>query len=214
MNENKFSWDLFNRMPVIGIIRNMSLDDFMQVLPLFTDVGLSTIEITMNTPNAEELIRYAVENHQGKLNVGAGTVCKKNDLKKALDAGAQFIVTPIVRKKLIRYCIEHEIPIFPGAFSPTEIYKAWTWGAPMIKVFPAKTLGPDYIRDVKAPLDQVKLLPTGGIGLDNIESFKKAGADGFGVGGPLFKKDLIKEKDWSGLKQHFASFVDRVKGSV
>src|SRR3954469_18982749 len=102
MNENKFSWDLFNQMPVIGIIRNMSLDNFIQVLPLFTDAGLSTIEITMNTPNAEELIRYAVENNSSHLNVGAGTVCNKKDLKNALNAGAQFIVTPIVRKKLIR----------------------------------------------------------------------------------------------------------------
>jgi 2-dehydro-3-deoxyphosphogluconate aldolase/(4S)-4-hydroxy-2-oxoglutarate aldolase len=214
MNENVFSWELFNKMPVIGIIRNLSLEDFIQVLPLFTDAGLSTIEITMNTPNAEELIRYAVENQPSNLNVGAGTVCNKRDLKKALDAGARFIVTPVMRKKLIRYCVDHAIPIFPGAFTPTEIYKAWAWGAPMIKVFPAKTLGPDYIKDVKAPLDQVKLLPTGGIGLDNIESFKKAGADGFGVGGPLFKKDLIKEKDWSRLKQHFTSFVERVKGSL
>lgn len=81
----------------------------------------------------------------------------------------------------------------------------------MVKVFPAKTLGADYIKDVKAPLNEVKLLPTGGIDLDNIESFKKAGADGFGVGSPLFRKDLIRQKDWDGLKEHFRKFVEKVK---
>src|SRR4051812_47789470 len=121
MNENKFSWDLFNKIPVIGIIRNVRLDEFIQILPLFMDAGLTTVEITMNTSHAEKLILYAVENHPSTLNVGAGTVRDKGELKKALNAGAQFIVTPIVRKKLIRYCVDHAVPIFPGAFTPTEI---------------------------------------------------------------------------------------------
>ena len=115
-----------------------------------------------------------------------------------------------MRKKLIRYCVNHEVPVFPGAFTPSEIYKAWIAGASLVKVFPAKTLGPDYIRDVKAPLDQLKLLPTGGIDLANIGSFKKAGADGFGVGSPLFDKNLIREKNWDGLQAHFAKFVELV----
>lgn len=214
MNEVIFSWELFNRVPVIGIVRNLNLDQLIQILPRYVQAGLTTIEITMNTQGAEELIQYGVNNYGSTLNIGAGTVCNKVDLKKALAAGAQFIVTPIVRKKLIRYCVNHEVPVFPGAFTPSEIYKAWIAGASLVKVFPAKTLGPDYIRDVKAPLDQLKLLPTGGIDLANIGSFKKAGADGFGVGSPLFDKNLIREKNWDGLQAHFAKFVELVGAST
>lgn len=210
MSRKAFSWELFYKVPVIGIVRNLALHQLIKILPLYQQAGLTTVEITMNTPDAEEMIRYGVEHYRGTLNVGAGTVCNKEDLEKALNAGAQFIVTPIVRKKIIRSCVKQEIPIFPGAFTPGEIYKAWLAGASMVKVFPAKTLGAGYIKDVKAPLQQVKLLPTGGVDIDNIESFKKAGAEGFGVGSPLFKKDLIRDEDWEGLKAHFKRFAEKV----
>lgn len=210
MSESSFSWELFNRVPVIGIVRNLTMEELVQILPMYYDAGLTTIEITMNTPGAEEMIGHTRDQFKSELNVGAGTVCTKDDLKKAVEAGAQFIVTPIIRKKIIRACLKREIPIFPGAFTPTEIYEAWLAGASMVKVFPAKTLGADYIKDVKAPLSQVKLMPTGGVDLDNIESFKKAGAEGFGVGSPLFRRDLIRAKNWSGLKEHFKAYVAKV----
>jgi 2-dehydro-3-deoxyphosphogluconate aldolase/(4S)-4-hydroxy-2-oxoglutarate aldolase len=211
MNEQKFSWELFYKIPIIGIVRNLNLDQLAQILPLYLEAGLSTVEITMNTEGVEDLIKYAVATYGATLNVGAGTVCNKKDLKKALTAGAQFIVTPIVRRKLIRYCVDIDVPIFPGACTPTEIYKAWRAGASMVKMFPAKTLGPGFLKDVKAPLDEVKLLPTGGIDLDNIGDFKKAGADGYGVGSPLFRTDLIKAQDWNGLQEHFTNFAGKVK---
>jgi 2-dehydro-3-deoxyphosphogluconate aldolase/(4S)-4-hydroxy-2-oxoglutarate aldolase len=210
MSQSKFQWDLFDKVPIIGIVRNISLGDVIEILPVYAEAGLNTIEITMNTADAEEIIQYAKDHFTGILNVGAGTVCTKQDLKKALDAGAQFIVTPITRRKIIRYCVKREVPIFPGAFTPSEIYEAWSQGASMVKVFPASTLGANYIKDLKAPLNDVKLVPTGGISLDNIVSFRKAGADAFGVGSPLFNKDLIREKDWNGLKEHFKKFVDLV----
>ena len=210
MTEKKFSWELFNKVPVIGIVRNLGMEDVKSILPVYVEAGLTTIEITMNTPGAEEIIQYALEHYPDNLNVGAGTVCTKKDLDKAIEAGAQFIVSPIVRRKIIRSCVKKEIPVFPGAFTPSEIYKAWSLGASMVKVFPAKTLGADYIKDVKAPLNQIKLMPTGGVDIDTIDSFKKAGADAYGVGSPLFKKSFIKEKDWVGLKEHFVQFVEKL----
>lgn len=210
MSDKAFSWELFYKAPIIGIVRNLEMEDVIEILGIYKEAGLTTIEITMNTPRAEELIRYAVDRYEGVLNVGAGTVCTKKDLKKALNAGAQFIVTPVIRKKIIRSCVKKAIPIFPGAFTPSEIYLAWSIGATMVKVFPAKTLGPDYIKDVMAPLNEVKLLPTGGIDLNNLESFKRAGAVGYGIGSPLLKKSFIKEKDWVGLKEHFKKFVEKV----
>ena len=210
MSESTFSWELFQKAPIVGIVRNVSLADVIRILPIFREAGLTTIEITMNTPGAEEIIRFALENESDGLNIGAGTVCTKDDLKLALDAGAQFIVTPIIDKKVIKYCVKKEIPIFPGAFTPTEIYNAWSLGANMVKIYPATSLGPEYIKDLKAPMNQLKLLPTGGVGLNNMSDFFKAGANGLGIGGQLFDKKLILDKNWGGLKAHFQQFVSKL----
>jgi 2-dehydro-3-deoxyphosphogluconate aldolase/(4S)-4-hydroxy-2-oxoglutarate aldolase len=207
MNKQEFSWQEFSKVPLIGIIRNLSMDEISKILPVYQAAGLTTIEITMNTPFAADIIRSATEQYKGKLNVGAGTVCSVEDLKLALEAGAQFIVTPILNPEVVKLCVKSKIPVFPGAYTPTEIYQAWELGADMVKVYPATALGPDYIRDVKAPLNKIKLLPTGGISLGNIEAFMIAGADGLGIGGQLFDKQLIKNQDWDGLLEHFKQYV-------
>lgn len=207
MSNNDFSWSLFNQVPLVGIVRNLTFDEIAQILPVYLSSGLTTIEITMNTPSAEDIIRYAADKYRGQLNVGAGTVCSLDDLKQALQAGSQFIVTPILNPDVVRYCAKEGVPIFPGAYTPTEIYQAWELGATMVKVYPATALGPDYIRDVKAPLNKIKLMPTGGINLSNMQSFMKAGADGLGIGGQLFDKELIKSANWYGLKDHFKQYA-------
>ena len=211
MNENPFLWDLFHKVPIVGIVRGLTMEEVTQILPVYRAAGLTTIEITMNTPDAEEIIRYAVDNEQAGLNIGAGTVCTKSDLKKALDAGAQFIVTPILDKKVIKACAKKNIPIFPGAFTPSEIYKAWKWGASMVKIFPAAQMDSAYIKELKGPLDQIKLLPTGGVSLENMPDFFAAGADGVGMGGQLLNKNLIQNKDWAALKIHFQQFIQKLQ---
>lgn len=209
MSDNPFSWTRFSQTPLVGIVRNLPVDDVIALLPLYRDAGLTTLEITLNTPGAANLIRYA-RDHYNHLNVGAGTVCTPHDLDRALAAGAQFIVAPIVSKPVIQSCVGQGIPIFPGAFTPTEIYEAWSLGAAMVKVFPATSLGPGYVKDVKAPLNQVKLLPTGGVTLSNMVDFMRAGADGVGIGSQLFDRALIQAKDWTGLTAHFRKFVKQL----
>ena len=210
MNKYSFSWARFSEVPIIGIVRNISLATIKQIMPLYKEAGLTSIEITMNTMGAADIIHFVRRNYPG-LNVGAGTVCTEKDLIKALHAGAQFIVTPVTDKKIIHACVKEKLPVFPGAFTPTEIYKAWTLGASMVKLYPAKTLGPGYIKDIKAPFNQIKLLPTGGIGLDDIASFRQAGADGFGIGSPLFNAALIQEENWPLLLDHFKRFVSKAQ---
>ncbi|WP_338868419.1 bifunctional 4-hydroxy-2-oxoglutarate aldolase/2-dehydro-3-deoxy-phosphogluconate aldolase [Spirosoma sp. SC4-14] len=205
--ERAFSWELFNKAPLVGIIRGLLADEVSQILPLYRDAGLTTIEITMNTAGAEAIIADALTAHSNGLNIGAGTVCTKDELEKALDAGAQFIVTPIINKKVIKACVKRGIPIFPGAYTPTEAYMAWSLGASMVKIFPATSLGPSYIKELKAPLNQLKVMPTGGISLDNMSAYLKAGADGLGVGSQLLDKTLIAQKKWPELKAHFANFL-------
>lgn len=207
---NPFSWDLFRKASIVGIVRGVSFDAIQQILPIYREAGLTTVEITMNTPDAEAMIQYALEHESEGLNIGAGTVCTEADLDRALTAGAQFIVTPVVQKKVIKACIKQGVPIFPGAFTPTEIYKAWQLGAAMVKVYPATSLGPGYIKDLKAPLSELKVLPTGGIDGDNMAAYVRAGADGVGIGSHLFDKTLIEQKNWSGLKSHFEAFAKRM----
>ena len=208
---NPFSWELFEKAPIIGIVRGLSFDEIRQILPIYREAGLTTIEITLNTPDAEAIIEYAIQYEGNGLNIGAGTVCTKDDLEKALAAGAQFIVTPILNKKVIKTCVKRSVPVFPGAFTPTEIYSAWSLGASMVKIYPATSLGPSYVKDLKAPLNQLKVAPTGGITLDNMASYIKAGADSVGIGSQLFDKTRIEQKNWSGLKEHFQKFVEAIK---
>lgn len=211
MNRSQFSWEQFSKVPVIGIIRGLTFDDIKQILPVYIAAGLTTIEITMNTESAKDIIRYAVDTYGEQLNIGAGTVCNEQDLQEALEAGSQFIVTPIISAPVIKKCVELGVPVFPGAFTPTEIYHAWELGASMVKVYPATSLGSAYIKDVKAPLNKIKLLPTGGINKGNVDEFMKAGADGVGVGGQLFDKKSIQDKDWKALQSHFEEFVKYFK---
>ncbi|MFC5408578.1 bifunctional 4-hydroxy-2-oxoglutarate aldolase/2-dehydro-3-deoxy-phosphogluconate aldolase [Larkinella bovis] len=213
MSSFTFSWDLFNTVPIIGIIRGLPVASVVTLLPVYRQSGLTTVEITMNTPGAEELIQHAVTREPAGLNIGAGTVCTLAELERALAAGAQFIVTPILDETVIRTCVERGIPVFPGAFTPSEIYKAWTLGASMVKVFPAASLGPHYLKEVKGPLNEIKLVPTGGITLANLPDFLKAGADGLGIGGQLFDKTLIQTQNWSGLQQHFRAFADQYRAA-
>ena len=118
-----------------------------------------------------------------------------------------FIVTPVINEEVIQSCVSQGIPIFPGAFTPTEIYKAWSLGASAVKVFPATQLGVTYIKDVSAPLNDIKLLPTGGVSKTNIKSFFEAGAYGVGMGSSLFDKQLISDQNYTALKEHFKSIL-------
>ena len=198
------------KMPIVGIVRNISMDDYREILPVYIEAGLTNIEVTLNTPGASEMIAYANTKYGQQLVTGAGTVCDEEDLRKALDAGARFIVTPITDTTVIEECSKQSIPVFPGAFTATEIYTAWKSGASMVKVFPAGSVGPQYIKDIRGPLNQVKLMPTGGVDLANIREFFKAGASAAGIGSKLFEPTMIKEKKWTELLHHFSAFVQAI----
>lgn len=205
MDSKGFSFELYERVPLIGIMRNLPDDILMKVSQLFVDAGFTNLEITMNTMNATGLISQ-LRSSFPQINIGAGTVTNLSELNAALSAGAQFIVTPISTKEVVLECADQGIPVFPGAYTPTEIYQAWDWGATAVKVFPANNLGPNYIKNVLAPLNSIKLIPTGGVNLNNLEAFFNAGAKGVGLGGSLFDKSMIAEKDFNGLADHFSKF--------
>ncbi len=197
-------------MPIVGIMRNFKQPDIENILPAYAGSGLNTIEVTMNSAGAVESIEHIAKNYSGRLNVGAGTVLTKEELDVALRAGAQFVVTPVVSLPIIDRCRQLKVPIFAGAYTPTEILTAWNAGADMVKVFPMVGEALEYIKAVRGPLPHIKLLPTGGVNLDNCTLFFKAGASGIGAGSQLFDKDMIAKKNWSALSEHFSQFVKKI----
>jgi 2-dehydro-3-deoxyphosphogluconate aldolase/(4S)-4-hydroxy-2-oxoglutarate aldolase len=209
-NNSGFSWELFDEAPVVGIVRGIPLEKVLKIADVYVESGLTTIEITMNTAGAIEIITVLI-NIYPQLNVGAGTVCSLFDLTEAVNAGAQFIVTPIIDAEVIRKSVELNIPIFPGAYTPTEIYNAWKLGASAVKIFPATQLGNQYIKDIAAPLNKIKLLPTGGVSVANINSFFQSGAIGVGMGSSLFDKKMVDEENFEGLKKHFIKIKNQIK---
>ena len=208
---NVFNQELFNALPIVGIMRHFPSAQLDAVVDAYLSAGLSTLEITMNSEGATDTIRSLREKWGDKMNIGAGTVVTEKDLEEALDAGAQFIVAPIVSKKVIKACTKRHIPVFAGAMTPTEIYQAWKWGASAVKVFPARTLGPAYIKDVLEPLNGLKLVPTGGVSPDNFIEFLKAGATGVGMATALFPKDIIGRGDWEALRGFYADIAAKYR---
>jgi 2-dehydro-3-deoxyphosphogluconate aldolase/(4S)-4-hydroxy-2-oxoglutarate aldolase len=195
-------------LPIVGILRGFPTAHVVQIVRASARGGLRNLEITMGPAETPEQIREARALAGEKMCIGAGTVLNLDLLDRALAAGASFIVTPMVNIDVIAECVQRKIPVFPGAYSPTEILRAWDLGATMVKVFPAETLGPGYIKSIKAPLPQVKLMPTGGVDLKTIGAYKKAGADGFGIGGPLFDRPHIEAGDWIWVESQCRAFVE------
>lgn len=207
--KNKFQQELFNQMPIIGILRNVPIAKAELIIPYYIKAGFTTLEITMNSADVCETLRLLTGKYTN-FNIGAGTVCTRQDLEMALENGASFIVSPIVNEEVMQFCVTNGIPIFPGAYTPQEIYHAANLGATAVKVFPATKLGPGFIKDVLAALDTLKLLPTGGVSLDNMDAYFKAGAVGLGMGSSLFNQELIANNDFTGLYNHFKLIADKV----
>ena len=201
-NTTPFSWNLYHQAPIIGNIRGKPKDLILKIAKAYQEAGLTNLEITMNTEEVQNILTTLRKDFPN-LNIGAGTVCNEQDLERAVQAGAQYIVTPILEEQVIRKAVGQKIPIFPGAFTPSEIYKAWQLGAAAVKVFPASQLGPSFVKEVRGPLDNIKLIPTGGVNLTNLTAYFKAGAFGVGMGSCLWDKSFIQQRDFEGLTKHF-----------
>lgn len=195
---------------IVGILRGFALGQTLRAIEAAMAGGLEHVEVTWNSPNAAEQIREAQTRFGSHCNIGAGTIISLADLAAALAAGAKFIVTPVLREAVVRECAARKVPVYPGAFSPSEIESAWSLGATMVKVFPAEIAGPNYIKALRGPFPQIKLMPTGGVDLQTLPAFIKAGASGFGIGSPLFDKTRIEAADWKWIEDRARSFCQAV----
>lgn len=170
---------------VVAVIRMKEPAKLRAVADALMAGGVRALEVTMTVPNAVALIGELAAALPDTFLVGAGTVTDADTARAVIDAGARFVVGPVFRPAVIAACHERDVPAMPGCFSPTEILAAHECGADIVKVFPATMLGPQFIKDVRAPLPQVKLMPTGGVTLDNAGDWIRAGAVAVGVGSAL-----------------------------
>lgn len=207
-----FDWAAFTAFPVVGILRNFPGDLVAGATAAAQAGGLAAIEVTMNSPGAAAQITALRAQCGAAMGVGAGTVCTPTDLDTALAAGAQFIVTPVLVPAVIAACRARGVPVFPGAFTPTEIHQAWSLGADVVKVFPADGLGPAYFRALRGPLPQVRLMPTGGVTVETVAEYRRAGAFAFGVGGPLFDPRRVQARDWPWITAQVTRFRAALAG--
>ncbi len=207
--------ELVCHLRLVAIIRLDDLQHAVQISQALLDAGVLIQEYTLSNPAAIEAVaevrRRLPAFRSGEAAIGIGSVRNTHVADKAIAAGAQFIVTPIMLPKVIDFCRSQEVPIMPGAYTPTEIATAWEAGASLVKVFPARNLGPAYIKDVLAPLPELKLMPTGGIDLKNMQAYFDAGAQAVGVGGNIIDARAITEHNWQRVSEVAKSYADQAR---
>ena len=201
---------------LIAVVRaDSGGEDLVRVVEAIAEGGVHCVELTMTTPGALKCLEVAsAKLHGSDALLGVGTVLDAETCRMALLAGAQFVVSPTLSVDTIRMARRYGAPIMAGAYTPTEILTAWEEGADFVKVFPANVGGPEYIKAIRGPLPQVPLVPTGGVELDNIGAFLKAGAAALGVGGNLVSRKLLAARDFRGLAENARRYADAVHAAL
>ncbi len=196
---------------IVAVVRSPHSEQLVGVARALVDGGVRAIEITMTVPDAIDVIREVSRDMGGQIRLGAGTVLDAETARAAILAGAEYIVAPTVNLGVIRTCRRYGKVVMPGAFTPTEVLTAWEAGADVVKVFPADVGGPNYLKSLLAPLPQVRLMPTGGVDLENAAAFLKAGACCLGVGSSLVDKDAVARGDFARIRDLARKFVSIVR---
>lgn len=209
MNRNDALAEI-ERVGVIAVIRADSSDTVTEVCRALVDGGVTACEITMTVPGAIDAIATASKSLGDECIVGVGTVLDPDTARRAIEAGAEFVVSPIMKPGVIDMAHRFDKVAIPGALSPTEVVAAWDGGADIVKIFPANHFGPRYFRDVHGPLPEVRLTPTGGVDLETTPAWIEAGAVAVGVGSALVRRDLVAAAAWPELSDLAAQYVTAV----
>ena len=198
------------RERIVAVLRLEDPDKLCAVVDALAAGGVRVFEVTMTVPRAIELIGQLAASGRDDLLLGAGTVVDAETARRAIDAGARFVVGPVFRRDVIAACHERGVPAMPGCFTPTEILDAWDAGADIVKVFPSTVLGPAFITDVRAPLPQVKLMPTGGVSIENAADWLRAGAVAVGIGSALVDAASVRAGYFAEITRRAERLVERV----
>ncbi|NOS71704.1 MAG: bifunctional 4-hydroxy-2-oxoglutarate aldolase/2-dehydro-3-deoxy-phosphogluconate aldolase [Verrucomicrobia bacterium] len=198
---------------VIAVVRAKRADQVVPLAEALVAGGVIAVEITMTTPNAIAAIREVSAKLGGRALIGVGTVLDEATCRAALEAGAQFVVSPISRRELVPIAQKAGKPIMLGAYTPTEAQLAHEAGADFIKIFPADSLGPNYIKALRAPLPHLRIVPTGGVDLKTIGDFFKAGSVAVGAGSSLISKNVLEKDDWATLTRVASEFAKTARSA-
>ncbi len=195
---------------VVAIMRHTEASLAVEAAEALVRGGVDVVEVTLNTAGAAQMIRQLRERFGDRMLVGAGTVLSPGGVNQAVEAGAQFIVAPNTDAKVVALAARHGVPAFPGAFTPTEVVLAWESGADAVKVFPVSSVGPRYIRDLRGPLPDIPLVPTGGVTAQNCAEFIKVGAIAVGAGSDLVDKGIVDRREFDELERRARAFAEGV----
>lgn len=196
---------------IVAVLRATSGEKLVSVAEALLAGGVEAIEVTFTVPNALGVIEKTAKTLGDRILLGAGTVLDPETARAAILAGANYIVSPTLNLEVIKLCRRYDIMVMPGALTPTEILTAWEAGADVVKVFPSEITGPRYLKAIKGPLPQVRLMPTGGVDLNTATEFLKAGAVALGIGSSLVEPKWIETGDFKAIESRARQYVELVR---
>jgi 2-dehydro-3-deoxyphosphogluconate aldolase / (4S)-4-hydroxy-2-oxoglutarate aldolase len=196
---------------IVAVLRATSGEKLVSVAEALLAGGVEAIEVTFTVPNALGVIEKTAKMLGDRILLGAGTVLDPETARAAILAGANYVVSPTLNLEVIRLCRRYDVMVMPGALTPTEILTSWEAGADIVKVFPSEITGPRYLKAIKGPLPQVRLMPTGGVDLTTAAEFLKAGAVALGIGSALVEPKWIETGDWAAIEERARQYVEVIK---
>lgn len=195
---------------IISAIRSQTGEHISNIVESLYNGGVKVIEVTMNTPNALQKIEKIKVDYPDIL-VGAGTVLDEETTRAAISVGASFLLSPTLNEDSIKMANRYNVPFIPGVLTPTEVLQAYEYGAKVVKIFPINSLGPKYIKDLKAPLPHVEVIPMGGITKENAPDFLKVGSFALGIGSTLVNDKLIQDLNFTEIERRAKQLVNVVR---
>jgi 2-dehydro-3-deoxyphosphogluconate aldolase / (4S)-4-hydroxy-2-oxoglutarate aldolase len=192
---------------VIAILRFQREAPLVEIAQALVHGGIRVLEITMDTPGAAAALGALTASLPEDVLLGAGTVMDEQLCRKAITAGARFFVTPVLRRETLACAHRYACPVISGALTPTEAWEAHEAGSDLVKLFPASSVGPSYLRSIAPPLTGVRFVPTGGVDAENVASWFAAGAVAVGVGSPLFPAEAVEARDWPAVSAAARAFL-------
>jgi 2-dehydro-3-deoxyphosphogluconate aldolase / (4S)-4-hydroxy-2-oxoglutarate aldolase len=198
---------------VLAVIRGPSPELTVQMVGALLAGGVSGIEITYSTPNAEEVVRTLVQKFGDEILIGMGTLTKPEQAQCAKDAGAKFLVSPVCEPTLVKAMIASGLPVMAGAFTPTEVLQAYNLGVDVVKIFPGSVGGPAYVKALKGPFPYIPMMPTGGVSSSNVADWFAAGVIAVGAGSELCPPQLAKEGKFDEISKRAADFVKVIQAA-
>ena len=200
-------------MGLLAVLRGPSPELTVQMVDALAAGGVTGIEITYSTPNAAEVVRELDRKYGDRLLLGMGTLTEVNQIQEAQSAGARFIVSPMCEAGLVQAMVSSGLACMPGAFTPTEVFRAYQMGADVIKIFPGSLAGPAYIKALKGPFPYIPMMPTGGVSAANVADWFAAGVVAVGAGSELCPPALAKQGKWDEITRLARDFVENIQAA-